>query len=184
MTFIVPHTATYYGLDVGTISDQIISVYSGQVIVVMNDNDQGIVQQPGDKFRYTITSSMPVLTYVVNANEAKRAEFDSDVAPVFDSYLKKFDFANLDTIYTNKYRSPHQQFTVTIPEPGRYALVIDTRVAQALDGKQTPITSDSVDLTYVVEKISNGDPVKYMRNVVGTTDMYPIDENGHAVTSA
>lgn len=181
MTLVIPKSTSYYGLDTGVITDkQILSLYMGQVLIV--DNDAGNMQHAGDKFVVMIQSSVPVLAYEVNNNEAKRAEFDIDVAPTYDIYQHKFDVSNLDTIFVSKYRSPQQQFEVTIPENGMYSLVIDTRVTQSLDGKTTPITPDSVDLIYSIAKTFNGTPMKFNRNVIGSTDMYPIGENGQALT--
>lgn len=183
MTFVLPKSSAYYGLDTGVITDrQILSLYLGQVLV--SDTDKSDLQMEGDKFRYTIQSSLPVLAYIVNSNEANRAEFDIDVAPVYDTYLHKYTVGNLDTIYVGKYRSPQQQFEVTIPEAGKYSLVIDTRVAQSLDGRQTPITPDSVDVVYTISKLSNGTPKQYVNNMIGIIDMYPVLEDGKADTSA
>jgi hypothetical protein len=182
MTFVVPKSTSYYGLDFGIVDQEIISLYSGQVLVVMND-DKGNLQRAGETYRYEVTSSLPVLTYVVNANEANRAEFDLTVAPEFDPYRKKFDLGNLDTIYVSDFRSPSQTFDVTVPEDGRYALVIDTRVSQSLDGKLTPITADTIDITYVVARGTNMGECQLTRDVIGTTEMFKLFENGEADTS-
>jgi len=181
MTFIVPKSTAYYGLDKPVTNTEIVSLYMGQVLIVKNDN--GNMQYAGDKFIYTYQSSLPVLLAVVNDNEAGRAEFDIDVAPVYNVYQHKYEMGNLDTIYIGKYRSPQQQIEVTIPEDGRYSMVIDTRVSQALDGKQTPITADSVDVVYSIQKVFNGTPSQFNRTVIGNTDMYPILEDGKADTS-
>jgi len=172
----------YYGLNIGLITTQIVSLYKGQALVAYNDNDQGIPQKTGDVFEYTIQSSLPVLAYVVNANEANRAEFDIDVAPVYDQYAHKFDVGNLDTIFVSKYRSPQQQFVVTIPEDGRYALVIDTRVSQALDGRTVKITDDSVDVVYSINKTHSGSPNEYIKPIIGVRSYFPILSNGMADT--
>jgi hypothetical protein len=182
MTFIVPKSTAYYGLDTGAVTDrQIISLYLGQVLVANLDDDN--LQLEGDTFTISAKSSLPVLAYVTNKNDINKAKFDSNVAPTYDTFLEKYDLGNLDTIYVSKYRSPQQQFDVTIPKGGKYALVIDTRVSQALDGKQSEISASSVDLLYSIVKTNNGTPKKFVRNFIGTTDTFPTTVDGIAITS-
>jgi hypothetical protein len=179
-------TANYYGLDSGVVGSYVTSLYEGQSLVVMNDanSPKEFVSQPGDKFKYYVRSSVPVLAYVINARDADKAEWDIDCAPVYDPFMHRFDVGNIDKIFMNKFRSSSQQFEVTIEEAGRYALVIDTRVAHRLDGRMSSITDDSVEVTYFVESTQfNGTPMKVERNVIGVTDMYPILSNGEANTA-
>lgn len=169
----------YYKLDVGLIDSQIISVYNGQVVVAPNDRDENILQREGDVFRYSIRSSLPVLAYVINSNDGNKAEFDYTVAPVYDNFMHKFDLANLNTVYLGKYRSPQQTFTVTLPQNGRFSLVIDTRVTQALDGhKNMKLTADSVDISYSIVKVRDGNPSQSRHPIIGEISVYPILENG------
>ena len=183
MVIIPKGSANYYGLDTGVVAaPSITSLYSGQVLIVMNDEVTGKNQLAGDVYKYTVKSSLPVLTYVINANDAPKAEFDIDVAPVYDPSTHKYELGNLDTVYVNKYRSPFQQFEAVMPEDGRYALVIDTRVAQLLNGKQSKITDDSVDVTYYVEHTGYKPTPAPRRSTIGTVSMYPILQNGMANT--
>lgn len=181
--------ASYYGFDTGTVLTQIMSIYEGQVIVAMNDAgySKQLISEPGDKYTYNIKSSVPVLAYVINANDAQKAEWDSNCAPVYDPIAHKFNVGNIDKIYIGKYRSPLQQFEVTIPKDGkgRYALVIDTRVSHAMNGQLTKISDDSVDVIYSIEKVMAGDPADFaeVRDVIGTSSMYPILSNGMANTA-
>jgi hypothetical protein len=168
----------YYKLDTGVTTSQVISLYDGTSFVAMNDNDIPTIQKSGDIYRYTIKSSVPVLAYVIDAKEANRAEFDIDVVPVYDRFHHKFDLGNLDKIFVNKFRSPQQQFNVTMPEDGRYALVIDTRVAHTLDGRTAKVSDSSVDITYSIEKVESGSPIVDNHIVIGTTDIFPTKENG------
>jgi len=179
-------TPNYYGLDAGVVNSYIISLYEGQVIVAMNDEDEKIISKPGDTYRYGIRSSVPVLAYIINANDAQKAEWDNVCAPKYDIYSHKFELGNIDEIYVGKYRSPNQEFDVVIPEdkPGRYALVIDTRVSHALDGQTTKITDDSVDIMYYVQKIQNGTPSQFKRDKIGKIDVFPISINGMADTES
>jgi hypothetical protein len=179
-------TPNYYGLDAGVVNSYIMSLYEGQVLVAMNDEDETIISKPGDTYRYGIRSSVPVLAYVINANDAKKAEWDSICAPKYDIYSHKFELGNIDEIYVGKYRSPNQEFDVIIPEdkPGRYALVIDTRVAHTLDGQTTKITDDSVDIMYYMQKIQNGTLSQFKRDKIGKIDMFPISMNGMADTGS
>ena len=174
----------YYGLDAGVVTSYIASLYEGQVLVVMNDDNERIVSQPGDKYRYFVRSSVPVLAYVINANDAQKAEWDITCAPKYDPYMHKFELGNIDAIYVGKYRSPNQQFEVMIPKdkPGRYALVMDTRVSHAIDGQTTKITDDSIDIMYYMEKIQNGTPSQFARSRIGKIDVFPISVNGMADT--
>jgi hypothetical protein len=182
MTLNIPKSTAYYGLDTGAVTDrQIISLYLGQVFVANLDGDN--LQIEGDKYTISAKSSLPVLAYIANMNDVNKAKFDNNVAPTYDTFLERYELGNLDTIYVSKYRSPQQQFDITIPEAGKYVLVLDTRVSTALDGKQTPISADSVDIIYAISRTENGTPTKFVRNFIGTTDMFPIDENGSAITS-
>jgi hypothetical protein len=72
---------------------------------------------------------------------------------------------------------------VTIPEDGRYALIIDTRVSQSLNGKSIHITEDSVDVVYSIEKSQNGIATTNGQTYIGSIDMYPVLSNGMADTS-
>jgi hypothetical protein len=174
----------YYGLHIGTIDSQIVSLYNGEVLVVTNDNDQDIIQNEGDVYRYTIKSSLPVLAYVISSTHNDKAEFDKTNAPFYDVYMHKFDLSNLPTVYVGKYRSPNQQFNVTLPEGGRYSLVIDTRVSQAIDGHTAKMEADSLDVSYTIEKLKDGQHSPYIRTFVGSNEMYPVLENGMADTSS
>lgn len=177
--------ANYYGLDAGVVTNYIASVYEGQVIVAANDQDsqKEVLSEVGDKYKYYVRSSVPVLAYVINMNDAPKAKWDRECAPKFDPYMDKFELGNLNAIFVGQYRSPSQQFEVTIPEKGRYALVIDTRVAHSMNGQTTKITDDTVDVTYFMEKTGTGAPVKFERTVVGGNNMYPILTNGMANTA-
>ena len=177
--------ANYYGLDAGVVTNYIASVYEGQVIVAANDqgSQKEVMSEVGDKYKYYVRSSVPVLAYVINMNDAPKAKWDRECAPKFDPYMDKFELGNLNAIFVGQYRSPSQQFEVTIPEKGRYALVIDTRVAHSLNGQTTKITDDTVDVTYFVEKTGFGVPTKFERTVVGGSNMYPILSNGMANTA-
>jgi hypothetical protein len=177
--------ANYYGLDAGVVSNYIASVYEGQVIVAANDQDskKEIVSEAGDTFKYYIRSSVPVLAYVIKMNDEEKVKWDNVCAPHYDPFMDKFDLGNVEPIYVGVYRSPSQQFEVTIPEKGRYGLVIDTRVAHSLDGRGVQITDDSIDITYFVEQTGKGVPKKFERAVIGKTLTYPILSNGMANTA-
>lgn len=182
----------YYGMDTPVVTEPIISLYEGQVLIVMNDpgNEQmsipGEISKPGDVYKYTIRASVPVLAYVINANDAEKAEWDSSCVPYYDQYMHKFTVGNIDKIYMSKYRSPQQQFNVTIKKEGRYSLVIDTRVSHAKNGIFSTISDDSntIDVIYSIEKVENGSPKKFTRTALGTTDMFPILKNGMADTAS
>jgi hypothetical protein len=176
--------AGYRGFDIGTITTQIISMYEGDPLVVMNDENSPklVVSQPGDKFRYTIKSSIPVLAYIVSGKDVDRVLYDSDVTPVYDIISKKYDYGNLDVAYKSKYRSPQQQFEVTVEEPGRYAVVIDSRVSRNIDGRFTKITGSTFDVAYTIEKMANDAPKQLDDNKIGAISMYTIFEDGKADT--
>jgi len=167
--------AAYRGFDIGTISTQFISMYEGDPLIIMNDENYPnmVVSNPGDKFRYTVTSSIPVLTYVVSGKDINRVLYDTDVIPIYDVISKKYETGNLDILYMSKFRSPQQQFEVTIEDSGRYALVIDSRVSRNIDGRLTKINGNSFDVMYVIDKISNGTQ-NITKRKIGVTDIYPI----------
>jgi hypothetical protein len=175
VTVNLPKSAAYYGLDTVVTDRQILSLYLGQVLIKDLDTTQ---QVPGDKYICYIHSSLPVLAYAINNNDVNRVKHDTDVAPVHDDITDDFDVANLDTIKDNQYRSPQQEFEVVIPENGWYSLVIDTRVSQSRNGQTTHISDDSVDIVYTISKITNGTVIKPTRNVIGTTEMFKILEDG------
>lgn len=149
--------ASYRGFDIGVINTQFISMYEGDPLVISNDKyaPEMVVSQPGDKFRYTIKSSIPVLAYIIHLSDIDRVLYDSEATPVYDIISKKYETGNLDVVYMGEYRSALQQFEVTVEDPGRYAVAVDSRVSRNTDGRQTKITGNTFDVSVVIEKISN-----------------------------
>jgi len=185
VTVNLPKSTAYYGLDTGIvpfdINRQIISLYLGQVLIAQIDETEQ--QMEGDKYLCTVWSSLPVHTSVVNNNQVNRVLHDDDVAPAHDDIRDVFDTGNLDAIYVAKYRSPQQQFIVTIPESGWYSMSMDTRVSQSKDGKQTSITADSVDIVYEIKKIKSGSPDEFKRKVIGNIETFKVREDGTVDTT-
>ena len=153
-----PRSASYYGLDIPTVEKTITTVYEGQVIVTPLDKDVKVFSQPGDAWKFNIQASVPVLAYVINSIDTDKAKWDLNCAPQYDAFAEKFKVGNLDKIYMSQYRSPQQSFEVTAKKPGRYSLVIDTRVAHFRNGIFGKMTDDSVDVIYSMEKVKNGTP--------------------------
>jgi hypothetical protein len=176
VTVNLPKSAAYYGLDTGVfLNKKIISPYIGQVVVKDLDN---VPQVEGDVYRCSVWTSLPTFTYAVNNNQVNRVKHDDDVAPTHDDITDDFDLSNLDIITDNEYRSPQQEFEVVIPENGWYSLVIDTRVSQSRNGKQTHISDDSVDVYYTIIKIKNGNPLESKRTIIGNTETFKVLEDG------
>jgi hypothetical protein len=181
--FLPNPVSTHYILDTGPVSSQVMSIYDGEVITIPNDDGREILQRKGEIFRYTIKSSIPVLAYLMNSRDDYSVQAQSN-APVYDTVFKKFSHGNLVIEYKQKHLSTFQQFAVTMPENGRYSLVIDTRVSQRLNGGQSTISANTIDLYYVIEKLSGGNyTTVHDSKYIGTTETYPIGADGNAVTS-
>jgi len=181
--FLPNPTSTHYTLDTGPVNSQVISIYDGEVITIQNDDGREIIQQKGEKFRYTVKSSIPVLAYLVNSANDDAVQAQSN-APIYDTVFKRFSHGNLPLVYEQKHLSTFQQFVVSLPESGRYSLVIDTRVSQRLNGGQSTISANTIDLYYIIEKLSSGSYTTVQDSkYIGTTDTYPVDSEGRAITS-
>ena len=177
----LPSNPNHYTLDTGVTTTQITSLYSGEVFVVDNDielaGDQQM-QKAGDVYQYSIKSSVPVLAYVINALDDDKVMSKSG-APTYDWVRQKYEHGWVDVTFPN-YHSPKiynhpstlQEFNVTLPSDGRYALVIDTRVTDTLNGIQTEVTPNTIDLTYSMAKVVDGTATKYRRNVIGTNSVF------------
>lgn len=158
---------------------QIISIYEGEVYVANNDYDyvNGNIQRKGEVYKYTIHSAYPVFAYVINAVDDKKVETKSG-APKYDVIYHKLEPNWVDVVYKNTHPSPNQQFTVTIPEDGRYSLVIDTRMMNTFDGIQSEINPNTIDIYYSIHKISNATPQSYKKPVIGERSMFEILADG------
>jgi hypothetical protein len=148
------NTVSHYTLDTGSLTlSQVVSIYSGEALVVDNNGGSNTAQSQGNVYRYTVKSSIPVLAYVINANDDGAVTMKQN-APEYDSAYQYYDHKNIDVTYSPKHMSTFQQFYVTLPKDGRYALVIDSRVTNHLDGVQSDITASTIDLYYKIEKLS------------------------------
>jgi hypothetical protein len=197
-----PRYVEYRGFDTFPVDNFFTSVYEGQVIVVPNNKDPMVFSKPGDTWKYTVKSSLPVLAYVIDSVHTDKAKWDTSCAPKYDPVAEKFTVANLDKIYMSPTRSTQQQFEVTVPadESSRYSLVIDTRVAKSKNGIFNPIIddrseSDSIDIIYTMQQTKVGAPedsVDYKPKMttfmpdpatyIGKIDMFPTDEYGNVIT--
>ena len=177
----LPSNPNHYTLDTGVTTTQITSLYEGEVYVA--DNDQELIgdyqiQKAGDVYQYTIKSSVPVLAYVINAVDDDKVMSKSG-APTYDWVRQKYEHGWVDVTFPNHnspklYNHPSDlpEFNVTLPADGRYALVIDTRVIDTLNGIQTEVTPSTVDITYSVAKVADGTASKYHRDIIGTNSVY------------
>ena len=181
--FLPSTTSIHYTLDTGPITSQVISIYDGEVITINNDEGREVLQRSGNQFRYTVKSSIPVLAYIINTNDANAVQAQSS-APVYDTIFKRFDQGNLAVEYRQKHLSTFQQFTFTVKKDGRYSLVIDTRTSQRLNGMQSVISGNTIDLYYLIEKVTGGSytPIQDSK-YIGTTDTYSLRPDGSAITS-
>jgi hypothetical protein len=176
----MPSAPNHYKLDVGVIGSQITSLYSGEVLTLPNDggDDTPIIQKAGETYTYTIKSSLPVLAYVIDSTDDDKIVSLSGV-PVYDFVRKKFTHTGVHVVMDNKFRSTNQQFNFTPKNDGRYSLVIDTRVSQALDGVKSPITPDSIDIAYSAEKVGEGQLAYTQQGYIGQTVVYQNDADGN-----
>ena len=183
LTFIVPEgNPSYYSMDMSLVTSdvQTTSLYLGEVLVASSDSNKLLAE--GNTYRYTIKSSIPVLAYVINSLDDDKVR-TIDGAPVYDDWNQKYTHGWVDVAKDNKFRSTSQQFFFTVKEPGKYSLVIDTRVSMGRNGIQSKVKDDSVDIAYLVEKMDSIIPEPRVNSIIGTTDMYPILSNGQANTA-
>jgi hypothetical protein len=181
--FLPDPKAVHYTLDTGSISSEVTSIYLGEVIVVTNNRNDSIVQREGEKYQYTIKSSIPVLAYVIHSSDSDKIRSDSG-APIYRWVEQKYTHGNVQVVFDRNHMSTFQQFTFDIEENGKYALVIDTRVSQQLDGLRSKISADTVDIFYSIEKLTmNTTNNNVTSTIIGKVDMFPVDEFGKINTS-
>ena len=186
----VKSNPVHYSLALENTNSQIVSLYMGEVYVVKNDIDTiGVeqIQKEGDVYRYHVKSSAPVISYIIDARDVDGVKTMSG-APIYDPVLQKFDHSNIFVYFPNSfskqiYNHPSRLnwFNFTVPEDGRYALVIDTRVTNSLNGIQTAtVVPDTIDIVYALGKIEDGYGThEESDQVIGTSVMYrQLDDGG------
>ena len=173
-----------YTIDTGSITNiPVHSIYMNKMVVIKNEKDDKI-QKAGDVYAYSYKSALPVLAYVIPVSETGKAKFDLNCAPEYDYVAEKFTHGNLDVTYDPNDRSNYSWFNFTVPEDGNYALVLDSRVSQYMDGKLTTITSDSVDIAYAIQKVDHVTLPNSNHKMIGERDVYKILDNGMADTTS
>jgi hypothetical protein len=185
---IIPQSASYYTLNLGTTQTEIVSLFQGEVYVADNGitltgNPQ--IQVAGDTYRYTIKSSVPVLAYVINSIDKDKVRSSMGL-PIYDWSNQKYDHSGVWIAFPTsnspqQYQHPSdlQAFNVTFDKDGSYALAIDTRIYGNQNNQQTNIGASTVDVTFSIQKIVNGISTRNSIPVIGTTSVYGTDEYGN-----
>jgi len=168
-------------------------MYMGEVYVAQNDIEligDIELQNAGDKYAYTVKSSVPVLTYLINANDVEKVK-SKDGAAEYDFARQIYDhnsvfiiFPKVNSPQAYHHQSTYTQFVSTLPETGRYALVIDTRNTNQLQGLLSEIRPSTVDIQYEIQKVEDGKAVPYERKQYGQTVIYKPTENGRVDTGS
>lgn len=182
--FLPDPKALHYTLDTGFIASEVTSIYLGEVLVITNNRNDSIIQMEGEKYKYTIKSSIPVLAYIIKSSDGNKVRSD-DGAPVYQWVEQKYTHGNVQVVHDREHMSTFQQFIYDIKDTGKYALVIDTRVSQHRNGLLSKITDDTVDIYYSIDRlIMNQTSVAAVTyDTVRNVSTFPVDDYGRAITS-
>ena len=176
---IIPSSPYSKTFDLGITQTAIVTLFNGEVYVADNDKTlKGIeeIQRKGDVYKYTIKSSNPVLAYVIDANDVYKVKSLSG-EPVYDWANQRYDHSGVVPVFPTlqspqQYNHPSdlQSFNVTMPEDGRYSLVIDTRInKQPGIASNTNVNDNTLDITFSIQKVVSGQNVYTPIPVIGTT---------------
>jgi hypothetical protein len=179
--FLPDPTTTHYVLDTGSISSEVTSIYMGEVLVVKNNENDSLIQNEGEKYQYTVKSSVPILAYIIKSSDDDKVRSDSG-APAYLWDEQKYSHGGVQVVLDRKHMSTFQQFNFDVKENGKYALVIDTRVTQHLNGIMSEVTADTVDVFYSIDKV-NSTNVNITPKIIQKPDVFPTDEFGKINTS-
>ena len=112
-------------------------IYYGNIAIFMDREayvllpfeDIGVpYMMPGERYTIRVTSDHAIFVYVMNSYQVSLLQ-TKDGVPVYDSYARSYDYRGLMPIFSmdNIYEDGG---TFTVKQPGKYTLVLDTRLSE------------------------------------------------------